>query len=348
MQQFNRKETAPSTMKNDIPRLNDRYNRVIDYLRISITDHCNLRCSYCVPFDGRPKLPMSDILTYEELFCVAKAAVAAGVTKIRITGGEPLMRRNLVEFCRMLRTLPEITDLALTTNGVLLETMAGDLKAAGVNRVNVSLDTLDAARYAEITGKDCLERVLLGIREAMKVGLLPLKINMVPMRGINDDDIVDMARWSLTAPVDIRFIELMPTSGWAQHQHQQCYMPVDEIRNHVERIGPLEALDQIETRGPAIYARLPGAKGRIGFISAISHSFCSTCNRLRLTADGKLRACLFAEQEIDIREPLRQGADLRALKAIIQSTALAKPARHQLDTEHPTTLNGRMMRSIGG
>lgn len=335
-------------MQNEIPRLNDRHNRVIDYLRISITDHCNLRCRYCVPFDGRPKLPMPDILTYEELFSVAKAAVATGVTKIRITGGEPLMRRNMLEFCRMLRTLPQITDLAVTTNGVLLETMAADLKAAGVNRVNVSLDTLDAARFAEITGRDCLERVLRGIREAMWAGLEPLKINMVPMRGINEGDIVDMARWSLTAPVDIRFIELMPTNGWARHRHQKCYMPVDEIRNYVERIGPLEALDQIETRGPATYARLPGAKGRIGFISAISHSFCSTCNRLRLTADGKLRACLFAEQEIDIKGPLRRGTDLQALEAIIRSTALAKPARHRLDSEHPTTKNGRMMRSIGG
>ncbi|MGD9006598.1 MAG: GTP 3',8-cyclase MoaA [Desulfobacteraceae bacterium] len=331
-----------------MPVLNDRHNRTIDYLRISITDHCNLQCHYCVPFDGRPKLPMADILSYEELFAVAKAAVAAGVTKIRLTGGEPLMRLNMLKFCEMLRTLPQIKDLAVTTNGILLESMAHDLKSAGVDRVNVSLDTLDAERYAQITGKDGLESVLSGIRKAMDARLAPLKINMVPMRGINDDEIVDMARWSLSAPIDIRFIELMPTSGWAMDKHEQSYIPVDEVRRKVEQIGPLEKVPQIETRGPATYARLPNAQGRIGFISAVSHSFCSTCNRLRLTADGKLRACLFAEQEIDIKGPLRDGADLNTLKAIIQSTAAAKPAGHRLDHHKPTPTKGRLMRSIGG
>lgn len=331
-----------------MPKLNDRHNRTIDYLRISITDHCNLQCHYCVPFDGRPKLPMADILTYEELFAVAKAAAAAGVTKIRLTGGEPLMRRNLLQFCEMLRTLPQIKDLALTTNGILLEAMAHDLKSAGVDRVNVSLDTLNAGRYAQITGKNCLESVLRGIRKAMDARLAPLKINMVPMHGINDDEIVDMARWSLSAPIDIRFIELMPTSGWAMDKHELCYIPVDEVRRKVETIGPLEEVSQIETRGPAIYARFPNAQGRIGFISAVSHSFCSTCNRLRLTADGKLRACLFAEHEIDIKGPLRNGVDLDTLKAIIQSTASSKPSGHRLDAPNPTPIKGRLMRSIGG
>jgi cyclic pyranopterin phosphate synthase len=332
-----------------MPVLNDRHNRTIDYLRISITDHCNLQCHYCVPFDGRPKLPMADILSYEELFTLAKAAVAAGVTKIRLTGGEPLMRLNMLKFCEMLRTLPQIEDLAVTTNGILLESMAHDLKSAGVDRVNVSLDTLDAGRYARITGKEGLESVLSGIRKAMEARLTPLKINMVPMRGINDDEIVDMARWSLSAPIDIRFIELMPTSGWAMKKHEQCYIPVDEIRSKVERaIGPLEELPQIETRGPATYARLANAQGRIGFISALSHSFCSTCNRLRLTADGKLRACLFAQQEIDIKGPLRNGAGPERLKAIIQSTASTKPAGHHLDTHNRAPVKGRLMQSIGG
>ncbi len=328
--------------------LNDKYHRKINYLRISITDHCNLQCHYCVPFDGRPKLPMADILTYEELFAIARSAVDAGVTKIRLTGGEPLMRRNMLKFCEMLRTLPQITDLAVTTNGILLASMAEDLKAAGVDRVNVSLDTLNAQRYEQITGKDCLDQVLLGISKAMAAQLAPLKINMVPMRGINDDEIVDMARWSLSAPIDIRFIELMPTSGWAKDKHEQCYMPVDEVRGQVEKIGSLVDVPQIETRGPATYARLPGAKGRIGFISALSHSFCSTCNRLRLTADGKLRACLFADQEVDIKGPLRSGADRDALTGIIQSTASSKPAGHRLNSPDTAPIKGRMMRSIGG
>ena len=329
-------------------KLTDRHNRSIDYLRISITNHCNLRCQYCVPFDGRTKLPMADILSYEELFDITKAATAVGVTKIRLTGGEPLMRRNMLQFCRMLRTLPEISDLAVTTNGILLADMADDLKAAGVNRVNVSLDSLNADRYTQITGKDCLEHVLRGIQSASDVDLAPIKINMVPMRGINDDEIIEMARWTLSSPIDVRFIELMPTSGWSRDEYERRYMAIDEVRRQVETIGPLNKATQIETRGPASYACLPKAKGRIGFIAAVSHHFCSTCNRLRLTADGKLRACLFAEQEIDIKGPLRQGAGQETLKSIIQSAALAKPEGHRLNVPNASIISGRAMRSIGG
>jgi GTP 3',8-cyclase len=329
-------------------KLNDQYQRTIDYLRISITDHCNLKCRYCVPFDGRPRLPMSDILSYEEMFKIARAAVACGVTKIRVTGGEPLMRKNMVAFCRMLSSLPEVTDLAVTTNGVLLEAMAADLKAAGVTRVNVSLDTLDTLRYKEITGKDRLEKVIKGIETAEKAGLTPIKINMVPMRGINDDEIADMARWTLTSPYDIRFIELMPTSGWAKKQHNDLFISIDEIKKTVESLGRLEPIAHLQTRGPAAYARLPDAKGRVGFIAALSHHFCSTCNRLRLTADGKLRACLFAEEEVDIRSPLRSGAPMEKLQEIIRSTAASKPKGHNLNDQNANPINGRMMGAIGG
>jgi cyclic pyranopterin phosphate synthase len=329
-------------------QLTDRYQRTIDYLRISITDHCNLQCRYCVPFGGRNKLPMDDILTYEEMFTIARAAVAAGVTKVRLTGGEPLMRRNMLQFCRWLADLEEITDLSLTTNGLLLEQMAADLKAAGVKRVNVSLDTLRPDRYAEITGKDLLGRVLRGIEKAAQVGLTPLKINMVPMRGVNDDEIVDMARWTETAPYDIRFIELMPTNGWARDRHSRLLMPIDEIRRRVASVGPLEDLPTIKTRGPATYAQLPNARGRIGFIAALSHHFCRTCNRLRLTADGKLRACLFAEEEVDIITALRSGAALADLTAIVQSCVAAKPERHCLNDDPSPFRNGRAMQAIGG
>jgi cyclic pyranopterin phosphate synthase len=329
-------------------QLTDRYQRTIDYLRISITDHCNLQCRYCVPFGGRNKLPMDDILTYEEMFTIARAAVAAGVTKVRLTGGEPLMRRNMLQFCRWLADLEEITDLSLTTNGLLLEQMAADLKAAGVKRVNVSLDTLRPDRYTEITGKDLLGRVLRGIEKAAQVGLTPLKINMVPMRGVNDDEIVDMARWTETAPYDIRFIELMPTNGWARDRHSRLLMPIDEIRRRVASVGPLEDLPTIKTRGPATYAQLPNARGRIGFIAALSHHFCRTCNRLRLTADGKLRACLFAEEEVDIITALRSGAALADLTAIVQSCVDAKPERHCLNDDPSPFRNGRAMQAIGG
>jgi cyclic pyranopterin phosphate synthase len=329
-------------------QLTDRYQRTIDYLRISITDHCNLQCRYCVPFGGRNKHPKDDILTYEEMFTIARAAVAAGVTKVRLTGGEPLMRRNMLQFCRWLADLEEITDLSLTTNGLLLEQMAADLKAAGVKRVNVSLDTLQPDRYTEITGKDLLGRVLRGIEKAAQVGLTPLKINMVPMRGVNDDEIVDMARWTETAPYDIRFIELMPTNGWARDRHSRLLMPIDEIRRRVASVGPLEDLPTIKTRGPATYAQLPNARGRIGFIAALSHHFCSTCNRLRLTADGKLRACLFAEEEVDIITALRSGAALADLTAIVQSCVAAKPERHCLNDDPSPFRNGRAMQAIGG
>jgi cyclic pyranopterin phosphate synthase len=329
-------------------QLTDRHNRTIDYLRISITDHCNLRCQYCVPLDAQTKLSMTEILTYEEMFAVARAAVEMGVTKIRITGGEPLMRKNMLQFCRMLTSLPQITDLSLTTNGILLESMAADLKAAGVRRVNVSLDTLDRGRYADITGKDALDRVLRGIQIAADVGMAPIKINMVPMRGINDDEIVTMARWTLDTPYDIRYIELMPTSGWARQRHDQLFMGIDDVRRQVETIGALEEIPHIRTRGPAAYVRLPDARGRIGFIAAVSHHFCKTCNRLRLTADGKLRACLFAEEEIDIRGPLRSGASPEELQQILRSAVAAKPKGHTLNEENAKPVNGRIMQAIGG
>lgn len=331
-----------------MPQIIDTHNRTIDYLRISITDHCNLKCQYCVPFDGRPKLPMEDILSYEEIFTIAKAAVANGVTKVRITGGEPLIRKNMIEFCRMLGSLEQITDLAVTTNGVLLDVMADGLKSAGVNRINVSLDTLDPRRYLEITGKDELDRVLNGIEKAAKIGLTPVKINMVPMRGINDDEITTMARWTEKADYDIRFIELMPTSGWARQRHDDLFISNDEVRGALEAIGPLEPVPQVKTRGPATYMRLPGAKGRIGFIAALSHHFCGTCNRLRLTADGKLRACLFAEEEVDIKSPLRDGASMEQLRKILLSTGAAKPKGHTLNDQTAKPVNGRIMQAIGG
>ena len=291
---------------------------------------------------------MSDILSYEEMFKIARAAVKGGVTKVRITGGEPLIRKNMVWFCHMLSSLPEITDLAVTTNGVLLASMAADLKAAGVNRVNVSLDTLEAERYSQITGKDKLGNVLKGIEKAAETGLTPIKINMVPMRGVNDDEIADMARWTLTAPFDVRFIELMPTSGWAQNQHSNLFISIDEVREAVETIGCFEPIPHIKTPGPAVYARFPGAKGRIGFIAALSHHFCETCNRLRLTADGKLRACLFSEDEVDIKGPLRNGASMETLQEIIRTAAAAKPRGHTMNEQIAKPINGRMMHAIGG
>lgn len=329
-------------------QITDKHFRKIDYLRISITDHCNLKCLYCSPFSERLKLPSNEILSYEEIFNIVKASVSLGFKKVRITGGEPLIRKDLVHFCRMLSELPQITDLSLSTNGVLLADMAADLKAAGVNRVNISLDTLQPSRYIQISGKDYLKQVLLGIEKAAEVGLTPIKINMVPMKGINEDEIPDMARWTLKAPYDLRFIELMPTNGWTQTQHSKLFIPVETVKQVVEAIGPLTPISTIKTRGPATYASLPSAKGRIGFIAALSHHFCKTCNRLRLTADGQLRPCLFDENEIDIKQVLRQGATLDELKAIISYAVAAKPKAHCLKGPAVKSINGRLMGAIGG
>jgi cyclic pyranopterin phosphate synthase len=331
-----------------VTQLQDRYGRTIDYLRISITDHCNLRCRYCVPFSGRPKLEHRDILTYEELLRVVRVAVAAGISKVRLTGGEPLMRSGVVDFCARLSAIPGLEEITLTTNGVRLAEMAADLCVAGISRINISLDTLDRQRFIHITGKDRLDEVLRGIQQAEAVGMTPIKINAVAQRGINDDEIVTLARLTLDKPYHIRFIELMPTSGWGAEAHKAHFMPVDEIKERVLAIGPLEPASVARANGPARTYRLPDALGTVGFIAALSNHFCGTCNRLRLTADGHLRACLFSEAEIDLKGPLRQGATEEALAEIFVTAIRTKPMGHHCNDAAKAISNGRIMQAIGG
>jgi cyclic pyranopterin phosphate synthase len=327
-------------------RLADRFSRKIDYLRISITDHCNLNCSYCAPFGGRKKLTHSEILSYEEICRLTKAAVQAGISKVRITGGEPLVRKGVVELCHMLASIKGLDSLTLTTNGVLLRRLALPLHNAGVERVNVSLDTLKSERFRSITGHNLISHVLSGMRTAAEVGLHPIKINTVVMRGINDDEIKDFARLTLEKPYHVRFIELMPTNG--SGNHASLFVPIEEVVKRVKRVGELSLEAPVDSSGPARLCTLAGGLGKIGFIAPLSWHFCGSCNRLRLTADGKLRSCLFSEVEQDIKGPLRAGASIEELADIFRLAVTRKPHGHRLDRTEVERQLGWDMQAIGG
>jgi len=329
-------------------KLVDIYCRTIDYLRISITDHCNLNCLYCNPFGGRCRFPHEEILSYEEILKVTEAAVLAGISKVRITGGEPLLRKGMIELCRMLSGLRGLKSLALTTNGVLLDDMALSLFNAGVRRINVSLDTLKPERFKRITGRDFLGRVLAGIEKAEKVGLTPVKINTVVMRGINEDEVEDFARLTLKKSYHVRFIELMPTAGWAYDDHGSLFFPMEKIIKLVKRLGEPRLGPAADSYGPARICTLPGGVGKVGFVAPMSWHFCGSCNRMRLTADAKLRACLFSKEEIDIKKPLRAGASIDDLVGIFRAAAAAKPRGHRLKESDAHRPFGRGMRAIGG
>ncbi len=326
----------------------DSYGRKIDYLRISITDHCNLKCYYCTPFSGRRHLERSEILSYEEILKFVKAAASMGITKIRITGGEPLVRKGVVEFCRMLSAIDGLKSLALTTNGIYLEDMAEPLFRAGIRRINISLDTLKPKRFEKITGYNRLARVLAGIRQSEEVGMHPIKINTVVMRGINDDEIEDLARLTLDKPYHVRFIELMPTNSAAYGDYESLYMPVEEIMKKINRIDRIQIEPATDSYGPARLGKFQGAAGKIGFIAPISRHFCGSCNRLRLTADGKIKTCLFSQKEIDIKGPLRGGANEEEIIGILRRAVFEKPSGHRLDAKDPQNTCGRAMRAIGG
>lgn len=306
--------------------LSDSFQRPIDYLRISVTDRCCLRCIYCMPSEGISLMPRSDILSYEEIHTVAEAAAELGISKIRITGGEPLVRAGLPKLVQMLAQIKTIDDISLTTNGILLARYAARLKAAGLRRVNVSLDTLKADKFKHITRGGNIDDVLKGIEVARSVGLNPIKINMVVMFGVNDDELVDFAMRTIHDEWHVRFIEHMP---FVEGNTHSSFVPVSEMREHLAVLGKLEPCS-FKGNGPAKYFRLPGAKGTVGFITPVSEHFCFNCNRLRLTADGKLRLCLLSEEEIDLRQPLRNGMSSAELKKLIEEAVARKPLRHNL------------------
>jgi cyclic pyranopterin phosphate synthase len=309
--------------------LTDAFRRPISYLRISVTDRCNLRCTYCMPEAGLPWIPNADVLSFDEIERIVRAAAGVGVRSIRLTGGEPLVRPGLVELVRRLDAIEGIEDIALSTNGLLLADLAAPLVEAGLRRVNVSLDTLQPERFALIARRPGLERVLAGIDAAVAAGLAPIKINCVVMKGVNDDELLDFAALARERPVFVRFIEMMPVVENAADQLGQ-YLSSEEILTRLRAAGTLESVSGPGGNGPARYFADPGARGAVGVISPLSHDYCETCNRVRLSADGRLRLCLFGDQEIDLRTPVRAGADAAALAALFRAGMLIKPERHHL------------------
>jgi cyclic pyranopterin phosphate synthase len=314
-------------------RLVDGYGRRLDYLRLSITDRCNLRCYYCMPEAGVAPRPHADILTYEELLRVARAGVALGIRHIRVTGGEPLVRRDVVGFCGELARQAGGCDLSLTTNGTLLGPLAGDLRRAGVRRVNISLDTLDAARYRDITRRGEFAAAWQGLQAALEAGFDPVKVNVVVVRGANDDEVAGFAALTARLPVHVRFIEAMPL-GPVGRLAAGRHVPAAEVRARLEHalgaLLPVAPGSRPAGAGPAAVYRLPGSRGTVGFIPALSACFCDRCNRLRLTADGRLLSCLCGGPEVALGPVLRGGGTDDEIIAALRSAAAQKPRRHSL------------------
>jgi cyclic pyranopterin phosphate synthase len=323
--------------------LSDSFQRPINYLRISVTDRCNLRCVYCMPESGISLISHNDILSYEEIFSIVKTAAEVGITRVRLTGGEPLVRAGLPDLVEMINSIDTIEDISLTTNGTRLAEYAAKLEEAGLRRVNVSLDTLNPERFRKITRCGTLKSTLDGIAAAEEAGLTPVKINMVVMAGVNDDELPDFAMKTVKDGWNVRFIELMPST--ANEPVSGKMVPVSEMKKRIEAVGKLEPAKIEVGNGPARYFRLPGAKGTIGFISPVTEHFCFQCNRLRLTADGKLRPCLLNDDEIDLRTPLRSGAPAEELKKLIMQAIACKPKGHHLAEG---TAKGRPFSQVGG
>lgn len=303
----------------------DSYGRKINYLRLSVTDRCNLRCRYCMPAEGIPKLKREDILSYEELLLLAETAVQLGIEKIRVTGGEPLVRKGIIYFLGNLSKISNLRQLVLTTNGVLLAEMAESLMLAGVRRLNISLDSLRHSTFAEITRGGDLEKVLAGIRAAEVTGF-PIKINMVAMRGINDDEFADFAGLTLIKPYAVRFIEYMPTmkeAGW-----QSLFISGDEIIERITRYYPVKPIYREDPlRGPSQDFQIDAAAGTIGIITPISRPFCGACNRIRVTSSGMAKGCLFDSKEYDLKPLLRTGNEV-ALREALREIVKNKPEKH--------------------
>ncbi len=323
----------------------DSYGRHLHYLRVSLTDACNLRCVYCMPEDIRFR-PASALMQDDEMLTLVRVAASLGVNKIRLTGGEPTVRRGVVDLVREIKGIPGIERIVMTTNGLKLTELAEPLAQAGLAQVNISIDSLNADKFRRITRRGDLDEVWRGIAAAEAAGLQPIKLNCVVTRGFNDDEVADLARLSLDNDWEVRFIELMPLGSVADFQHDQV-VPSTETKARIEAaLGPLELVAGHNGHDPARPYRLPGARGQLGFISSVSEPFCAGCNRLRLTADGKLRLCLLRDDEADLLTPLRAGADFESLRRLMAEAAYGKPWGHRL--EHNDIATSREMSQIGG
>jgi cyclic pyranopterin phosphate synthase len=319
--------------------LHDAIGRSIRYLRVSVTDRCNFRCQYCMPAEGVKWIPHDDILRYEEMLQVVRACVNLGVDKVRITGGEPLLRKGILSFIRQMADMPGIREVGLTTNGMLLEENAALLKAAGVSRVNVSLDTMKRNRFQELTGQDALDKVLAGIRKAEEVGF-PIKINMVVMKGFNSDEIADFAAWTQVKAYQIRFIEYMPFLPGKNY-----LMTAEEMKENLAKAGYKQLISEISRKSHVKKYHLPQSKGSIGFISPVSQHFCDTCDRIRLTAEGFLKLCLFSNEDYLLRNDLRAGITEEEIEDKLRALVWHKPWGHHLDQGEVCK---RIMSRIGG
>lgn len=325
--------------------IKDKFGRKINYLRISVTDRCNLRCIYCMPQEGIKLFPHKEILSYEEIITVAKAGRSIGIDTIRITGGEPLIRKNLSYLIEQIKNIDGIQDLAITTNGILLEKMLKELVSAGLKRANISLDSLKRDRFFNITRQDALHDVLKGIEKSIEAGLYPIKINMVVIKGLNDDEIIDFVRLTENQPLIVRFIEYMPW-GSLEKWDEKKILSAKEIKTIIEKEYGKILPANINSKGPADNFYINGFKGFIGFITPLSEHFCGRCNRIRLTADGKLRLCLFSQQEIDIKSKLRTGSSIEELSDFIVKAINQKPEK--IDIKSHIKNHPREMSQIGG
>lgn len=344
-------EPVPSEADSQVPetRLIDAFGRGIYYIRISVTDRCNLRCRYCMPKNSPEWLERDNVLSFEEIESFVRVAASEGIRKIRLTGGEPLVRRELPELVRRIARIEGIRDLSMTTNATLLARHAQELRDAGLHRLNISLDSMSPERFAFITKSDTFHDVWAGIEKALEVGFSPLKINAVIMRGINDDEIVDFARLTRRYPFSVRFIEYMPIGGDRSDWSAEKVVPCAEMQAMIEReekLLPVEIDDM--AAGPERVFRLEKSHGTVGFISPVSNDFCARCNRMRLTSDGKLRGCLMRDGELDLLKAFRSGAGDEQIRDVLYEALRRKPERHLInspDFEYSTTYT---MNRLGG
>ena len=319
--------------------MQDRLGRNIEYLRISITDRCNLRCVYCMPEEGIKKLDRERILSFEEIIKIVKACASLGIKKIRYTGGEPLIIKGIENLIHQTSIIPGIEDIAITTNGILLYDMAEDLKRAGLKRVNISLDTLNEDKYRKITRGGDLKKVLMAIEKCIEIGMTPVKLNVVLIRGLNDDEVMDLMNLTMNMPVEVRFIELMPIGEGVKY-YDEGKMSSEEIINSYPSLIPVES----DLHSTATLYKLKNAKGNIGFITPLSCKFCDNCNRIRLTSTGTIKPCLHSREEVDIRKYVENEA---MLIEVLKSAILSKPEEHHLNSEN-ISRSEKDMYQIGG
>lgn len=324
----------------------DRFNRRIDYLRISVTDRCNLRCKYCMPACGINNKFHEELLSFEEIAMIVKVGASLGIDKVRLTGGEPLVRKDIVGLVRILANIEGLKDISMTTNGTLLKDKILQLKEAGLKRLNISLDTLQEEKYKDLTRGGELSGVKEAVKLSLEAGFNPLKINMLLLAGINDDEILDFLKLTIDLPVDIRFLEFMPTKHNEFWHSMEDFLSYKEVMNISCGLGPVEIAD-VYGNGPAKNFKIRHAKGTFGFIAPLSESFCSNCNRLRLTSDGFLKGCLHSDLKINLKGPIRRGMDKKCLVELINLAVNTKPEGHIL-RKSPISSSEYLMCQIGG